>query len=83
MMSFDFTWGLVAMSLLGNIFVNKKNILGQWIWAFANVGWIAYDISIGAYTQAFLFAMYLIICIWGIISWSREAKELAAVRVAK
>jgi hypothetical protein len=66
------TWGLVAMSLTGNIFVNKKNVIGQWLWAVANVGWISYDFYIGAYSQAFLFSAYLVICIWGIISWTKQ-----------
>lgn len=74
-MSFEsLTWVLVIMSLAGNIFVNKKNVIGQWLWAFANVGWISYDLYIQAYSQAFLFSAYLIICIWGIIAWSREEK---------
>lgn len=69
-----FSWLMVVMSLVGNVFVIKKNVIGQWIWAFSNVGWIAYDVSIGAYSQAFLFFTYLLLCIWGIYSWSREAK---------
>jgi hypothetical protein len=40
------TWILVAMSLAGNVFVIKKNITGQWLWALANIGWISYDFYI-------------------------------------
>lgn len=71
------SWLLVALSLLGNIFVIKKNVLGQWLWAVSNVGWIAFDLSIGAYSQAFLFTVYLGLCIWGIYSWTKEAKQTA------
>lgn len=78
MLSFEnLSWVLVVMSLAGNIFVNKKNVIGQWIWAVANVGWICYDLYIGANSQAFLFAAYLGICIWGIIEWSRDDKKAA------
>lgn len=70
----EFSWILVAMSLIGNVFVIKKNVLGQWLWAIANVGWIAFDVSIGAYSQAFLFAVYFAMCVWGIISWSKSAQ---------
>lgn len=66
------SWFLVALSLAGNIFVVKKNVIGQWLWAFANVGWISYDLYIGAHSQAFLFTVYLGLCIWGIIAWSKE-----------
>lgn len=69
-----FSWVMVAMSLIGNVFVIKKNVVGQWIWACSNIGWVAYDISIEAYSQAFLFFVYLGLCIWGIYTWSREAK---------
>jgi hypothetical protein len=40
-----------------------------------NVGWIAFDLYIGAYSQAFLFAVYLGMCIWGIMLWTKEAAE--------
>lgn len=74
-MSFDdLSWILVALSLAGNVFVIKKNVLGQWLWALANVGWIMFDVYKGAYSQAFLFGVYFAMCIWGIVAWSREEK---------
>lgn len=77
-MSFEaFSWVLVVLSLTGNVFVIKKNVFGQWLWAVSNVGWIAYDVYIEAYSQAFLFAVYLCLCIWGIIAWSKEGKAVA------
>ena len=78
-MSFDnLSWILVVLSLAGNIFVIKKNVLGQWLWALSNVGWITFDLYIGAYSQAFLFLIYLGMCVWGIIAWTRESKKTAA-----
>ncbi len=65
------SWILVFLSLAGNVFVIKKNVAGQWLWAISNVGWIIFDLSIGAYSQAFLFLIYLGMCIWGIIAWSK------------
>ena len=77
-MSFEtLSWFLVAMSLTGNAFVNKKNVLGQWIWATSNLGWVSYNIYIGSYSQATLFGAYLCMCVWGIISWTRDAKAKA------
>ncbi len=67
------SWVFVAMSLTGNYFVIKKNVLGQWIWAAANLGWIVFNLSIGVWSQAFLFAVYLGMCVWGIISWSKQS----------
>lgn len=66
------SWVLVVLSLSGNIFVIKKNVLGQWLWAISNTGWIAFNLSIGAYAQAFLFAVYFAMCVWGIVAWSKK-----------
>ena len=71
----NLSWILVMLSLAGNYFVIKKNVLGQWLWAVANVGWIIFDLSIGAYSQAFLFAVYLGMCAWGIWLWTNESKQ--------
>jgi len=69
------SWVLVVLSLAGNVFVIKKNVLGQWLWALANLGWISFDLYIEAYSQAFLFAVYLGMCIWGIVAWSKESSK--------
>lgn len=75
-MSFeDLSWVLVLTSLAGNYFVVKKNVIGQWLWAIANVGWIAFDLSIGAYSQAFLFVVYLGMCVWGIVVWTKDNQK--------
>lgn len=69
------SWVLVFLSLAGNVFVIKKNVLGQWLWAISNTGWIVFDLSIGAYSQAFLFFIYFCMCVWGIIAWSKTANS--------
>ncbi|MDP1880751.1 MAG: hypothetical protein Q8K60_07415 [Parachlamydiaceae bacterium] len=71
----DITWIFVATSVIGNAFVIKKNVGGQWICAIANLGWMCFDISIGAYSQAVLFGIYFFICIWGVIVWSKEKEN--------
>jgi nicotinamide riboside transporter PnuC len=77
-MSFEtLSWALVVLSLAGNVFVIKKNVLGQWLWAFSNIGWVIFDLYIGAYSQAFLFAVYLGLCIWGIIAWTKDQSKSA------
>lgn len=78
-MSMDnLSWFLVFLSLTGNIFVIKKNVLGQWLWALSNMGWIVFDLWIGAYSQAFLFLVYFGMCVWGIVAWSRETRKASA-----
>jgi hypothetical protein len=71
------TWILVVLSLAGNVFVVRKDVRGQWIWAVSNTGWIAYNLWLGAIPQAALFSVYLGLCVWGAISWGREARANA------
>jgi len=68
------SWILVFLSLAGNVFVIKKNVVGQWLWATSNIGWVIFDVSIGAYSQACLFMVYTGMCIWGIIAWSKKTE---------
>lgn len=67
-----FGWVFTAASLLGCIYVNKKNIIGMYIWSVVNVCWIVYDLSYEMYAQAFLFAAYTVLSIWGILEWGKE-----------
>ena len=71
----DYSWILVVLSLIGKPLVIKKRVLGQWIWAVSNIGWVFYNLSIDAYSQAFLFGVYLCLSIWGIIEWSDFSKK--------
>ena len=71
----DPSWILVVTSLFGNIFVIHKNVLGHWLWAFSNVGWISYYLTLNAHPPAFLFTVYLGLSIWGIYSWTKEERK--------
>lgn len=78
----NLSWILVMISLIGNIFVIKRNVAGQWLWTIGNAGWIAYDLYMGAYSQAFLFGAYLAMSIWGVIEWTREDRKKAAAQAS-
>jgi len=72
-MNFDqLSWIFVILSLAGNYFVIKKNVLGQWLWAASNLGWISYNLYLEAYSQLFLFCVYFGMCVWGIAAWTKE-----------
>lgn len=68
------SWCCMCLSLVGNIFVVRKQVLGQWIWAVSNCGWIAYNLHIHAPAATCLFTVYFGLCVWGIIAWSKEAE---------
>ena len=40
------------------------------VWLFTNSFWCIYDFLIGAYGQSFLFAVYFVISVFGLIKWS-------------
>ncbi|MBT3394129.1 MAG: hypothetical protein HN411_03340 [Waddliaceae bacterium] len=68
-------WFLTALSLTGNLFIIKKNVTGQWVWAIANTGWIPFHYFHNHDSaSAFLFTVYLGLTVWGIISWTKSAK---------
>lgn len=67
----DLTWALVVLSLVGNLFVIKKNVIGQWLWAVSNLGWVTFNLYMEIYSQAFLFAVFFGLSIWAIVEWSK------------
>ncbi|MFT4552026.1 MAG: nicotinamide riboside transporter PnuC [Chlamydiales bacterium] len=77
-------WVFVVLSLIGNVFVIKKNVVGQWIWAISNVGWIGFFLYNGIYSSAVLFSVYLCLCVWGIYSWSKpqESENVSEKKIA-
>jgi len=69
----NLSWILVFLSLAGNVFVIKKNVIGQWLWGVSNLGWVTFNLYMGIYSQAFLFAVYFGMCVWGIIVWTKDS----------
>ena len=63
---------LTLTSIAGAVCNARGHIWGFYIWVPANLGWIAYDIAIGQYSQAVLFFVYTIIAIYGIYQWRKH-----------
>lgn len=42
------------------------------VWLVTNSFWAAYDLSIGAYAQAGLFAAYAVLAVLGLYQWSKK-----------
>ena len=60
---------LTLLSLTGVVLNIKKNKLCFVIWTITNATWCLYDLSLHAYAQSALFAVYFILAIWGLIEW--------------
>lgn len=65
----------MACSIIGNIFVNRKNVLGMWIWALGSILWIIFAIHTKTYSQLIMFSMYTYLNIEGIVKWSKTNKQ--------
>ena len=66
---FDWSILITIASIIGTIANIYKKRWCFIIWLFTNGFWCIYDISIGAYSQAFLFAVYFALAIHGLIKW--------------
>lgn len=70
----EFMWLFVALSLLGNYFVIKKNVHGFSIWIVTNIAWVIYDAYKGIYSQSALFLIYTVFALYGVYEWKYKRK---------
>ena len=65
-------WLFTLLSLVGvvaNIY-KKRWCFG--VWFITNVAWCIYDYRIGAHAQGFLFGVYTVLALWGLIKWKER-----------
>lgn len=65
-------WLLTIASLIGVVANIHKKTWCFYIWAVTNSLWMVYDLTRGAYPQAFLFAVYVILAFYGIYQWRKS-----------
>lgn len=63
---------LVALSIAGVVLNIYKKKICFIIWAITNFSWMLVDIYKEIYTQAFLFAVYFLLAIFGLYKWANE-----------
>jgi hypothetical protein len=71
-----FTWVITVISLTGTILNVKKNALCFWLWAFGNIAWLSYDLSLELYSRAVLDVVQLVFAIWGINEWKKKIPSI-------
>lgn len=67
-----FVWTLTALGITGALLNAKGKIISFYIWAPANTFWVFYFIYKEQFAPAFLFTVYAIISIIGVISWTKD-----------
>jgi len=67
-------WLVAAMSLTG-VWLNIQKHPGCFmIWTVTNGAWMFVDFYAGIFAQAFIQLIYLLLSIYGLYKWTREAK---------
>jgi hypothetical protein len=67
-------WLVTLASLTGTVANIHKKRWAFGVWLCTNTIWAASDLSIGAYAQGALQAVYAGLAVWGLVAWRREAK---------
>ena len=66
------TWVLTAAAITGVVLNIKKKRSCFYIWAITNGSWAIVDFAKGIPAQGFLFTVYFLLAIWGILEWKAE-----------
>lgn len=67
-----------VLSFIAQWMIAKKKIENWILWVFVNVTYITIYIYKDLYLYAILFALYLLLAIWGYIYWKKEMKGYEA-----
>ncbi len=71
-MTHSWYWIITGLSIVGVILNIHKRPEGFAVWIVTNSCWMAIDWHKGIYPQAALFAVYLVLSVWGLIRWKRR-----------
>lgn len=66
-------WIALALSLVGNLLINYKNILGIYVWIISNILWIIVAVNDVDQQKIILFSTYIAFNIHGLIKWSKKS----------
>jgi hypothetical protein len=62
----------LVLSMIGYLFVAKKEIFGLYIWLPANLLWVIHFLNNSDLKALMLFVFYLLTTIWGIYNWRKN-----------
>jgi nicotinamide riboside transporter PnuC len=62
-------WSLVSIALIGTVLNLRKDRRCFWFWSLSNAGLLAVNAKAGQWAQASLFSVYLLLALWGLVSW--------------
>ena len=65
----DWTWAITLASIIGTVANIYKQRWAFGLWLVTNFTWLIIDFRAGLYSQAFLFAVYVLLAVWGLYQW--------------
>jgi hypothetical protein len=66
-------WIIIFCALFGAYLNSKQDVRGFKVWIVTNTYLSAYNFLSGELAQGFLFSIYLVIAINGLISWKKNS----------
>jgi chromate transport protein ChrA len=66
----NISWALAIISVVGNLLVNFKSVWGMVIWLIGSLGWVWYGRIRKENALMFLYVIYSLLNVMGIIMWS-------------
>jgi hypothetical protein len=68
----NWTWIITGLSIIGVVANIYKKRWCFYVWTFTNTTWFLRNLYIEEYPQAALFYVYIVLAVWGIISWRKK-----------
>jgi nicotinamide riboside transporter PnuC len=68
-------WVTTGVAVVGTILNARQNKYGFVLWIISNISFIICNIVLEIYSQSFLFFIYTIISVYGLITWSKKEKN--------
>ena len=66
---------LTLLALIGVVLNIKKNKACFYIWLFTNASWAVVDFYKEIPMQGFLFTVYTVLAVWGILEWKGGSND--------
>ena len=60
------------LSVTGNLFVNRKKVIGMYLWLGGSLLWVIFAAYHHTWSQLIMFGVYTVLNVEGIIRWRRQ-----------